>query len=171
MAKDPPLVVNGWTLYAHPLFTEQVEDLRSRVEALRKKHPDSYRQKKDAKILAAIYKLALEEIPANPEDPRYRQGKTLGGKYKHWFRAKFYQQYRLFFRYHIDDRGGKPLKVIIYAWVNDDSTKRAYGSKTDAYEVFRKMLEDGNPPDNWDTLSEAAKAASKGLKSLRPQRP
>ena len=31
--------------------------------------------------------------------PEYRQGGTLGDDRKHWFRAKFLQQYRLFFRY------------------------------------------------------------------------
>ena len=31
--------------------------------------------------------------------PEYRQGGTLGDDRKHWFRAKFFQQYRLFFRY------------------------------------------------------------------------
>ena len=43
-------------------------------------------------------------------------------------------------------------KVIIYAWVNDDRTKRAYGSKTDAYAVFRGMLVSKNPPNDWVAL-------------------
>lgn len=37
-------------------------------------------------------------------------------------------------------------------WVNDEQSKRAYGSDTDAYEVFKKMLQNGNPPDSWDKL-------------------
>ena len=49
----------------------------------------------------------------------YRKGGTLGDEHKHWFRAKFFQQYRLFFRYH------GPSKVIVLAWVNDEDTKRA----------------------------------------------
>jgi toxin YhaV len=76
----------------------------------------------------------------------YRQGGTLGAEYKHWFRAKFFQQYRLFFRYHLASR------VIVFAWVNDDSTLRAYDSKTDAYQVFGRMLRRGKPPDDWDAL-------------------
>jgi toxin YhaV len=36
--------------------------------------------------------------------------------------------------------------------VNDAQTKRAYDSKTDAYRVFRRMLESGNPPDSWERL-------------------
>lgn len=52
----------------------------------------------------------------------------------------------LFFRYHA------PSKVIVYAWVNDEDTKRAYESSDDAYRVFRKMLESGHPLDDWDQL-------------------
>lgn len=43
-------------------------------------------------------------------------------------------------------------KIIIFAWVNDETSKRAYESNTDAYRVFKKMLENGNPPDHWDNL-------------------
>lgn len=54
-------------------------------------------------------------------------------------------------------------KIIIYAWVNDDNTKRAYGSSTDAYRVFRRMIESGHPPDDWKTLLEEARQESKRL--------
>jgi len=43
-------------------------------------------------------------------------------------------RYRLFFRFHA------PSKTIVYAWVNDQDTKRAYESSNDAYRVFGKML-------------------------------
>jgi hypothetical protein len=38
--------------------------------------------------------------------------------------------------------------VIVFAWVNDEDTKRAYESSDDAYRVFRKMLKSGHPPGN-----------------------
>jgi toxin YhaV len=88
----------------------------------------------------------FDAIPQDPSRAAYRQGDTLGGEYTHWFRAVFFQQYRLFFRYSSDD------KTIIYVWVNDDRSRRAYGSRTDAYGVFRRMLAAGNPPDTWDQL-------------------
>lgn len=158
MAADQAVVINGWTIYAHPLFLEQFEDLLAQVEALRQKDPQAYRSKNATKLLAAITRLAFEVIPRNPEDSKYRLGDTLGEDYTHWFRDKFFQQYRLFFRFH------KGRKIIVYAWVNDQSTKRAYGSKTDAYRVFRKMLASGNPPDSWDLLVSESKAASQRLK-------
>lgn len=154
-SKDAPLTINGWTVYFHPLFLEALEELIRQVEILKQKDPDNYRNKKPAKLLAAIYKLAFQDIPQDPTLPDYRQGNTLGDDHKHWFRAKFYQQYRLFFRYHEEG------KIIVFAWVNNEDTKRAYGSNSDAYAVFRKMLRKGNPPDNWDTLIKEAKKPSK----------
>jgi toxin YhaV len=110
--------------------------------------------------LAAIAKLAFEVIPQDPARAEYRQGNTLGDEHKHWFRAKFFQQYRLFFRYHASS------KVIVYAWVNDDETKRAYESSDDAYRVFRKMLESGHPPDDWDQLLAEARNESDQFQRL-----
>src|SRR5690554_3562570 len=111
-----PLVINGWTLYAHPLLLEQVEALIRQVEQVRKKDPQGYQGKNVSKRLAAILKLAFEVIPQDPERPEYRQGATLGDDHKHWFWAKFFQQYRLFFRFHAASQ------VIVFAWVNDEST-------------------------------------------------
>lgn len=157
----PPLTVNGWTLFAHPLFLDQLEALVEAVEKLRAKNPAGYLQKNATKRLAAIAKLVFEVIPQDPIRPEYRQGNTLGEEHRHWFRAKFFQQYRLFFRYH------QQSQIIVFAWVNDEDTKRAYGSGDDAYRVFRRMLDDGHPPDDWAVLlAEARKAADR----LRRQR-
>jgi toxin YhaV len=150
-----PQVVNGWTLYAHPLCSAQYEALAQRVMQLKEKDPIGYIKKNEAKRFAVIHKLIFEVIPKDPTLADYRQGSTLGDQYKHWFRAKFFQQYRLFFRFH------KPSKTIVYGWVNDEKNKRAYGSKTDAYRVFGKMLKSGHPPDDWDSLLAEAKVHSK----------
>ena len=154
---SPTLVINGWTIFAHPLFLDTLEDLTAQVAALQQKDPNGYINKNATKRLAAINKLAFEVIPQNPARPEYRQGATLGDDRKHWFRAKFFHQYRLFFRYHQES------KIIVYAWVNDENTKRAYGSATDAYQVFQRMLKNGNPPDDWLNLLAEAKRAGKRL--------
>src|ERR1035437_5221288 len=112
-APPAPLAVNGWTLFAHPLFLDRVDVLRAR-------DPVGYPRKNATKRLAAIAALAFELIPQDPTRSEYRQGSTLGADRKHWFRARFFQQYRLFFRYH------QASRIIVYAWVNDDDTKRAY---------------------------------------------
>jgi toxin YhaV len=160
LPKSEPLMINGWRIFAHPLFLDQLEILLTQVERLHKQNPETYKQKNVTKRLAAIAKLALEVIPQDPTRTEYRQGNTLGPKYKHWFRAKFFQQYRLFFRYRLEN------KIIVLAWVNDEDSKRAYDSDTDAYQVFRKMLESGHPPDDRDRLLKEAKIEMSGLERI-----
>lgn len=153
---DDTLEINGWTVYAHPLFLDQLEAMINEGERIRKKDPKAYKKKRAAKLLAAVLKVAFEDIPSDPMRDVYRQGATLGEEYKHWFRAKFLQQFRLFFRC----RHSENAKVIVLAWVNDDSTLRAYESANDAYVVFRKMLRRGTPPDAWKELLAAASEES-----------
>ena len=133
------VVINGWTIFAHSLFLDEINTLIEQVEKLKSKDPANYLKKNASKRLAAIAKLAFEVIPRDPTLSDYRQGSTLGDDHKHWFRAKFFQQYRLFFRF------DSASKIIVYSWVNDEKNKRAYGSKTDAYRVFEKMLNSACP--------------------------
>ena len=143
--------VNGWTLYTHPLFADQIEKLTAAVEKSREKDPKGYTSTANAKLLAAMRKLMFEDIPVDPTRPEFRQGSILGPSRKHWFRAKFGGgRFRLFFRY------SSSAKIIIYAWVNDENSLRTYGSKSDAYVVFKAMLDRGNPPEDWAALIKAS---------------
>ncbi|MEO6626253.1 MAG: type II toxin-antitoxin system YhaV family toxin [Burkholderiaceae bacterium] len=150
--KSTLLVSHGWTVFAHPLLVAQLEALVRQVEALKRKDPTGFKKKNAGKRLAAITQLAFDVIPQDPTRSEYRQG-NLGDYHKHWFRAKFFQQYRLFFRYHARSR------VIVFAWVNDENSKRAFESSHDACKVFRRMLERGHPPDDWGQLLAEAKDA------------
>ncbi|GGK29118.1 type II toxin-antitoxin system YhaV family toxin [Salinarimonas ramus] len=152
MAAGAEIVENGWTIIAHPLFAEQLELLRGEFLEDRRRDPEGYRRRASTKRLVAVLKLARERIPADPGHASFRQGKTLGADRKHWFRAKFFQQYRLFYRF--DSRA----KIILLVWLNDDSTLRAYGSRTDAYSVFKAMLDRGDPPNDFDKLLAEARA-------------
>lgn len=153
-------MADGWTIFAHPVFLDQLEALTAQVEALERKDPVGYVKKNATKRLAAIARLAFDVIPQDPTRPDYRQGNTLGQEHKHWFRARFFHQYRLFFRFHAQAR------VIVFAWVNDEDTKRAYESADDAYRVFRRMLDSGRPPSDWDRLLVEARVESEGLARL-----
>jgi toxin YhaV len=155
-----PRAIHGWTLFAHPLFLAQIETLAQQVEALKRKYPAGDGKKSVAKRLAAIARLVFEVIPQDPARPEYRQGDPLGNGHRHWFRARFFQRYRLFFRYHA------PSKVIVYTWVNDENTKRAYENGNDAYRIFRKILESGHPPNDWNRLLAEARAEGQGLMTL-----
>ena len=161
--EEAPLVINGWTLFAHARFLDQIETLARDVGRLKLREPAMWRNKNVTKRLAAIVQLVFQTIPQDPERAEYRQGNSLGTGRRHWFRAKFFQQYRLFFRFHAASR------IIIYAWVNDEHTLRAYESGDDAYRTFRRMLNGGNPPDDWDALLAATKAAAPRLKALKPR--
>lgn len=147
-----PLVVNGWSIYAHPIFLDQFDALIREVETRKTRDPVTWQKKSCTKRLAAIFKLVTETIPTDPGAPQFRQGDTLGNNRKHWFRAKFFQQYRLFFRFN------SATKIIVLVWINDERSLRAFSSRADAYVTFRKMLDGGNPPDSLDTLMQEAVA-------------
>jgi hypothetical protein len=92
---------------------------------------------------------ATQMVPANPDHPDFRLGKTLGAQYTNWRRVKkgMPDRYRLFFRF-----ASKPIKLIVYVWFNDDDTLRKAGSKTDVYEVFKRMLSRGQVPTSINDL-------------------
>jgi len=152
------LAIHGWAVFVHPLFLAQIEALGRQVETLRRKDPAGYVRKNASKRLAAVTRLAFDVIPQDPARPEYRQGGTPGDRQRHWFRARFFQQHRLFFRYHA------PSKMIVHAWVNDEDSKRACESSDYACRVFRRMLESGNPPDDWDQLLAEAQKVSRRMR-------
>ena len=46
-----PLVVNGWSIYAHPLFLDQFEGLIEEVEARKARDPKTWHKKNSTKLL------------------------------------------------------------------------------------------------------------------------
>jgi len=55
-----------------------------------------------------------------------------------------------------------PKKVIVYVWVNDEFTLRKAGSKTDAYALFKSMLNAGDPRRTLEALLKHAKEMRRG---------
>ena len=156
-AKQPrPLVVNGWRLLVWPEFADRWRALRAEVERLRRQDPEGYRHAAAAKLLAAVRDAVLRDIPTDPGADRYRQGQTVGEEYGHWRRVTLFARFRLFFRYSSRHR------VIVYAWLNDENTLRKRGARTDPYFVFRRMLERGRPPDDWEALLAACHERAEG---------
>jgi toxin YhaV len=150
--------VHGWRLFQYPLFEDQLKKLRETVEQLSITQPDTCKEHPKTKLLATIHRYITESIPRDPNAPEFRQGDTLGPDNRHWFRAKFHQRYRLFFRFSTKD------KVIVYVWVNDEFTLRKAGSKTDAYAVFKSMLGAGDPPRTLEVLLKRAKEIQEATK-------
>lgn len=155
----------GWTILAHPLFLSQMEKLVAAAES--EGSQSIAHAGPNAKLLAHLVNLAFDKIPRDPGNATFRHGGTLGEDRKHWFLAKTGNgRYRLFYRFHATAR------VIVYAWVNDETSLRTYRSSTDAYTVFARMLNDGNPPDDLDSLVVAASsgAAIDRLRSVAKRR-
>lgn len=159
------MIVNGWTLLFHDAIVSQLRNLAEAAGRARRAEPQGYRGNANVKLLAAIAKLVFEVIPSDPGRPEYRLGNTLGEAYRHWFRAKFFGRFRLFFRY--DSRA----RIIVYAWVNDERTLRQRGGRSDPYEVFRHMLASGNPPNDWAALVERCGALPDEIRAAAEQPP
>ena len=136
----------GWTLLFHACLIEQLQKLNAAAIRAIESNPKGFESNANVKLFRALSQLILETIPSDPAREEYRQGNTMGTNYRHWRRAKIGRRFRLFFRY------DSKAKLIIYAWVNDEQTLRSAGSKTDPYAVFQKMLERGNPPNDWKNL-------------------
>ena len=149
--------INGWKLYYFRTFAAALGELEAEVTALAADDPRGYRTHPRTRLLASLYKVITERVPANPDHPEFRLGKTLGREYGNWRRAKkgMPERYRLFFRF-----ASKPVKLVVYVWFNDEDTLRKAGSKTDVYETFRKMLARGEVPDGIDPLLRESRQPS-----------
>lgn len=135
-----------WVLLADQQFMQSYQALVNATEAEKQKLDGQQPHNLEAKLLFAVNELVFRKIPADPMSKNYLLGYTLGIRHRSWRRVKFFQQYRLFYRFH----SGK--KVIVYSWFNDQDSLRSYGSKSDAYRQFAKMLESGKPPTDFDDL-------------------
>lgn len=143
---------HGWTLLFHDCLVKQLQRLSAAADRARKANQKGFEGNANVKLLRALSQLILEVVPSDPSRELYRQGRTMGTAYRHWRRAKLGKRFRLFFRY------DSKAKVIVFAWVNDEQTLRSAGARSDPYAVFQKMLERGNPPDNWTALVAASRA-------------
>jgi toxin YhaV len=143
------MVVNGWKLYYFRPFLAALSELDAEVFAIARRDPAGYKSHPKTRLLASIYRAVTQAVPANPDHPEFRLGKTLGLAYGNWRRVKkgMPDRYRLFFRF-----ASRPVKIVIYAWFNDEDTLRKAGSKTDVYEAFRRMLARGDVPDGIEAL-------------------
>ncbi len=142
----PPPRAQGWWLLTWSEFQRQFDALMAEVERLRDRDPAGYGTHPKTKLLATILRLITEDIPREPGHKEFRQGTTLGGEYTGWYRASFHQRFRLFFRFRSVER------AIVYAWVNTETGLRKSGDKNDPYAVFRRMLDRGSPPNDFDEL-------------------
>jgi len=142
---------HGWSLLFHDCLVEQLQKLKVASDRAEATDPSGFSANANVKLYRALSQLIFETVPSDPAREEYRQGNTMGTTYRHWRRVKIGRRFRLFFRY------DSKAKVIVFAWVNDERTLRSAGSKSDPYAVFQKMLDQGNPPDDWAALLAASR--------------
>ena len=134
---------NGWQLCYFKTFQAALDELEATVTQLAAKDPKGYKTHPNTKLLASVYQAITQQVPANPDAPEFRLGKTLSAAAIHWRRVKkgMPGRYRLFFRF-----TSSPIQIIIYVWFDDEKTPRKAGAKTDVYETFKRMLARGQVP-------------------------
>lgn len=150
------MIVNGWQLFYFKLFKVALDELEQSVAKLARKSPTQYKSHPKTRLLASMYKAITWTVPADPDHPDFRLGKTLGVEYANWRHVKkgVPDRYRLFFRF-----ASKPVQLIVYVWFNDEDALRKVGSKTDVYEAFKRMLARGEVPSSIEALLADSKAS------------
>jgi toxin YhaV len=136
------LICQGWEIYFHPqLFERQYQELLARVQILKTNlNPDDYKTHPTIKLFTAITIGIEEKIPRDPFASHF----LLTGALKRYNRMKkmgLPGRYRLFFR--VFDT--LEMKAIVILWLG---YPRKEGDRNDCYEVFTKMVNRGEFPEN-----------------------
>jgi toxin YhaV len=153
------MVTNGWQLFYFKVLKVALDELEATVTQLAQRDPTGYKAHPKTKLLASVYQAITQQVPANPDAPEFRLGKTLAtsnAANAHWRRVKkgLPERYRLFYRF-----ASSPVKLVVYVWFNDEDTLRKAGAKTDVYETFKRILSKGTVPQSIDDLLTQATQA------------
>jgi len=150
--KEPP-VINGWIVLGHPLFAHRYVALRDDVRRLRTElDADAYVQHPTVKLFAALRRLITEIVPQDPNAPAY----MLRGSLAQYRRAKgkgLPPRYRLFWIF------STQAKAIVFLYINDETTLRKEGAKSDPYAVFERLVARGEIGVDFEENYEAWKRA------------
>ena len=122
------------------------------AENLITKDPDNFYHHTMYKFFESVTDCIKDRIFPHPDHSNFLLGNTLDKAHRDWRRAKngLPNRYRLFFKFSSTDN------AIVLAWLNDHSTLRKDGSKTDVYHVFQKMLNAGEIPTDFQALMKAS---------------
>ncbi len=133
-----PLVVNGWTLLYHPVFGDRYAALRDQARSLKRDLDDaSWSRHPTTKLIAGVRNLMLEVIPRDPLAAEYH----LRGDLKDFYRASglgLPKRYRLFWV------ASRQARAVIYLYLNDGTTLRKEGARSDPYVQFQAMVRRGD---------------------------
>lgn len=129
--------INGWLVLYGPEFARTYERLRAEVRKLKNElPPDVYPRHATVKLFAHVRRFVRDIAPANPNATDF----MLEGDLARFRRGKGYgipDRYRIIWVF------SSTRRVIIFLYLNDESTLRKAGAATDPYEVFRHLLRQG----------------------------
>jgi toxin YhaV len=140
--------VNGWSIYYHPDFDQQYNEIEFQVTKLKANLPaERYKRHSKVKLFGHLVALIYQKIPDNPLASHF----ALRGPLKKMSRAKkmgLPSRYRLFFKVFPES------KQIVILWLG---YPRREGAKDDCYEMFTKRIEAGYYPQSLEALLKASK--------------
>jgi toxin YhaV len=131
--------INGWNILFHPVFDEQWQNLRSSVKSLRSRlSQEDFVKHPQVKLFKAVTVGVEQKIPSEPLASYFALKKPLQ-KYSRMKKMGLPNRYRLFFKVFSEQQ------TIIILWLG---FPRKQGDKKDCYQVFSKMVEQGQFPTN-----------------------
>jgi toxin YhaV len=151
-----PLVVNGWTLLYHPLFGRRYTALRNEARRLKRElTPQAFARHPLVKLAAAVQRLVMQIVPADPNAPEFR----LRGELAKFRRAKgrgLPPRYRLFWVF------SETTRTVILLYLNDEATLRKEGARSDPYVVFGGLVRRGEIGDDFEENLRVWRASHTG---------
>lgn len=140
--------IGEWNIFYTKIFQIILSKLEKEVLALSSVEPESYLSHPKTKLLQRVFMAITKDVPADPNNKKFRLGSFLGKRYKSWRRVKdgLPDRYRLFFQFLSTDN------KIIFAWINDENTLRKNGSRTDVYTTFKRLVDGGKIQNDYKEL-------------------
>jgi len=143
-----PAQRSGWRILFHPVFDRRYNALRDEVSELRRRlGQDEFNRHSTVKLFAAVYELVFETIPRNPNARRFMLEHELA-KFRRAKKLGLPPRYRLFWVFSSRE------KVIVFLYLNDESTLRKEGARSDVYEIFRRLVREGAIGADYQTNRE-----------------
>lgn len=133
-----------WSVFLFHLLYDRLTFLHERIKRI----PESKRQgHPDIKLYVAVVG-AMARVRQNPTEKIYQLGNTLTKSHRDWRRIKegLPPRYRLFFKFF------STHKEIYFVWLNNETTLRQAGAKTDCYNVFLRLLHSETVPSDREAL-------------------
>lgn len=140
----------------HPVFGDRYAALRDEARRLKDQlEPEQWRAHPVVKLAAGIRRMVMEVVPQDALAPAFR----LRGDLEAFCRASgiaLPPRYRLFWVV------SPTTRVVIFLYLNDETTLREAGARTDPYQVFARMVRRGQIGPDFESNLAAWQRARRG---------